>query len=444
LEQLPEDDLFLRSTAAWNLSISCMLSGDFVAAAQALDEAARMGQETGNVMVAVMALCHLAEVHVAQGQLHRATEIYQRALELTADRQGQPLPIAGMALIGLGELWREWDDLEAATRYLIEGIELIRQWGDFGALEGYVALARVKQAQGDMDGARDAIQEAQQIAIEFDATEMDDLLVAMHQVRLWIAQGNTEAALRWVEEQGLETDIGLAELEGEDSRNTLSGYHRWFERLILARVMLAQERPDEALALLEPILLMVEQQGLNGSVIRLQILKALAFQVQASSRGFVVNAQPNGSVRGGAVAQAMTSLERALSLAEPEGYVRVFVDEGEPMARLLRQAASRGIAPEYVSKLLAAFEGEVKDQRAKTKAADSSSTFRPSSLVEPLSEREAEVLRLLTTSLSSTEIAEELVVSVNTVRSHIKSIYGKLNVHSRYEAVARAKELNLL
>jgi len=142
--------------------------------------------------------------------------------------------------------------------------------------------------------------------------------------------------------------------------------------------------------------------------------------------------------------QALTALERVLSLAEPEGYVQTFVEEGEPMARLLRQAASRGIAPEYVSQLLAAFEGETKDQRPKTKAADSSSTFRPSTLVEPLSEREMEVLRLLTTSLSSTEIAEELVISVHTVRSHIKSIYGKLNVHRRMDAIQRAKELELL
>jgi LuxR family maltose regulon positive regulatory protein len=144
------------------------------------------------------------------------------------------------------------------------------------------------------------------------------------------------------------------------------------------------------------------------------------------------------------VTQAMDALERALSLAEPGGYVRMFVDAGEPVGELLRQAAARGIAVEYANRLLAALQGETKDERRKMDA-DSSPVTRPSSsLVEPLSEREIEVLRLLTTSLSSTEIAEELVISVNTVRSHIKSIYGKLDVHSRYKALARAKELNLL
>jgi LuxR family maltose regulon positive regulatory protein len=153
-----------------------------------------------------------------------------------------------------------------------------------------------------------------------------------------------------------------------------------------------------------------------GYVIEILALQALALQRQ------------------GDILPAVTALERALSLAKPEGYVRIFVDEGEPMAELLRHAAYRGIAPTYVAKLLAAFELEG--------LAVSPSNLQP--LIEPLSERELEVLRLLTTHLSSTEIADELVISVNTVRSHIKSIYSKLNVHSRMDAVQRARELELL
>jgi LuxR family maltose regulon positive regulatory protein len=129
---------------------------------------------------------------------------------------------------------------------------------------------------------------------------------------------------------------------------------------------------------------------------------------------------------------ALTALGRALTLAEPEGYVRTFVDEGAPIAQLLRQTAARGTTPDYVSKLLAALESEMREER------------RIDELVEPLSGRELEVLRLLTTHLSSTEIAQELFISVNTVRSHIKSIYGKLNVHSRKDAIQRARELGLL
>jgi len=154
--------------------------------------------------------------------------------------------------------------------------------------------------------------------------------------------------------------------------------------------------------------------GAMGYVIEILILQAMALQAQ------------------GRMDQALTALDRALSLAEPQGYVRMFIDEGAPMGKLLRQAVARGIALDYVSKLLAALENETKDER------------RTTELVEPLSERELEVLRFLTTHLSSTEIAEELFISVNTVRSHMKSIYGKLDVHTRREAVARAQDLGLL
>ena len=146
-----------------------------------------MSQDAGNVMMAVTALSHLAKLHIRQGRLHEAKATYERALELATDRQGRPLPIAGEALMGLGDLLREWNELKTATRYLTEGIELTRRWGEAPAMDGYIALARVRQAQGDADGARDAIQKAQQLAIKTDATELDDLVVALEQARLWVA-----------------------------------------------------------------------------------------------------------------------------------------------------------------------------------------------------------------------------------------------------------------
>jgi len=433
LELLPEESLFLRSVVAGSLGLAYLWSGDIVAATRTFDELARIGQETGNVMLTVFALRRLARLRMVQGQLYQARAIYGQALELAVDRQGRPLPIAGLALMGLGELWREWNDLKAATRDTMKGIALISQWGETGTVEGYVTLARVKQAQGDEDGARQAIQKAQQLALKTDTTEVDDLGVALQQARLWVVQGNLEAAMSWVEERGLALrKVGPAALEARD--DLLDDHLRKYEHLVLARVLLKQDQPDKALALLEPLLPRMEQQGRTGLVIEIQVLRALAFRAQALSRG---------SARGDNLAQAMTALERALSLAEPGGYVRIFVDEGEPMAQLLYQAAARGIAPEYAGRLLAAFEIETVE-RPKTKARDPLSVVHPSALIEPLSEREIEVLQLIAEGLSNREIAQKLALSVSTIKVHTYNIYGKLGVHSRTQALAKARALGIL
>jgi LuxR family maltose regulon positive regulatory protein len=420
LDQLAEDDVFLRGIATWMSAFFDMVDGDIVGSTQALDRIATASQEAGNVMIAVMTTCSLAELHLTRGQLGKAREIYQRALELATDERGQRLPIAGMALIGLGEIWREQNDLEAADRYLSEGIEQIKRWGEIGALDGYISLAYVRQARGDLDGTRDAIQKAQQLAVKFDATKMDDDLVAAHRASLWVMQGEVELSLHWLEGQKLTVDAVLVELEERHSsgiRSDPGRRRRTAEYVALARLLIARGRHNEALAVLELLMKVAEKHGLNGRVIKFQVLKAIAYQAQ------------------GDLAQALATLERALSLAKLEGYVRIFVDEGEPMRALLRQAAARGIAAEYVGRLLAAFDGDVEE-------ASPYADTQP--LIEPLSERELEVLRLLTTHLSSTEIAEELYISVHTVRYHIKSIYSKLGAHRRADAVDQARELKLL
>jgi LuxR family maltose regulon positive regulatory protein len=434
LEQLPEDEFFLRSIAAWNVGISLLLSGEIEAGSQAFDEVTRMGQKAGNVLMAVSALCHLAELRMSQAEYREAEGIYRRALQSAMDAQGRPLPIGGMALIGLGEISREWNDLEAATRYLTEGIECSGRWGDFGALDGHLAMARTRQAGGDAKGARDSIQNAQRIAIRFDVTDLDDLVVAIHQVRLWLAQGDTEAAVRWLGERGHSLpgapqpepairSPGLAKADDSISRQMRS-----YEHLLLARTLLALDRPADALPLLEQHIAMLEQQDRRKSrrMIEVQSLKALALQAQ------------------GDVNQALRSLERALSIAEPGGFVRIFVDEGEPMLQLLRQAATRGIAPGYVRRLIAAYD--LPAQAGMNGAPGD--THKPAQiiqpLVEPLSKREMDVLRLLATGMTNPEIAQELYVATSTVRSHLKNIYSKLNVHKRWDAVHRAEELGLL
>jgi LuxR family maltose regulon positive regulatory protein len=227
--------------------------------------------------------------------------------------------------------------------------------------------------------------------------------------------GYLRAVERWAEARGLRPDGETKSLNDES------------EYLVWARLLIAQDQAGPALKLLARLHQAAKNGDRTGRVIEVLALQALTHESLGDAR------------------EALISLERSLSLAEPEGYVRLFVDEGAPMAKLLRQAAAHGIAPDYVGALLAVLDSETKDEGRRTELSPSSFVLRPSSPpVEPLSDRELEVLRLLNTDLSAPEIAAELVVSVNTVRTHIKRIYSKLDAHSRYEAVERAKELGLL
>jgi LuxR family maltose regulon positive regulatory protein len=259
---------------------------------------------------------------------------------------------------------------------------------------------------------------------------------------LWLVQAEDDPsyldeALRWARDDARE----LLDEEGTQPR-ILFGVPYDAERLILARILIAQHRmlrgaaptgqfPDthglrNLLQLLDRQIRVTEAAGWTGTLIELLILQALALQEQTLRHRSDTS-------------QALASLERALALAEPAGYFRIFVDEGAPMARLLEQAAARGIAPSYAHRLLAALDASVPGEEG-----EGPPFPHPQRLVEPLSRRELEVLRLLATELSGPEIAQNLVISVTTIRSHTRSIYGKLGVHSRYEAVARARELGLL
>ncbi|MFN2183068.1 MAG: LuxR C-terminal-related transcriptional regulator, partial [Anaerolineae bacterium] len=422
LENLPESDQFLRGVVTWMLSLAHVADGDLKNGSQALTEVARKGQAIGNPMIAVTALCYQAKLQVRQGRPHRAREILERALQLATDRQGRRLPIASEPLIGLGGLFREWNELETAADYLAQGIELAKQWSELAAFDAYIPLARTRQAQGDVQGAREAIETARRIAERSEVTKADDLVVEMQQAYFSIRQGDLEAARRWAERRGLLPGTpGEPGTDAEHGQDFLRARLRKYEHLVLARLFIAQDQAAKALELLDPLLVKARQLQRVDLIIDIQIQRALAAQVE------------------GREALAMEALAEALSRTEPGGYMRTFLDEGQAMAGLLRQAASRGIAPAYVARLLAGFdETEPKD------VALGLPDHPAQPLVEPLSQREMDVLRLLAAGMSNPEIAEELTVAVSTVRSHCKSIYGKLNVHRRWDAVHRAQELDLL
>jgi LuxR family maltose regulon positive regulatory protein len=245
--------------------------------------------------------------------------------------------------------------------------------------------------------------------------------LAAWQARIWLAQGRVAAATRWAEETNLDIDGALTSLHD-------------FDYAVLARLLIAQGRLGQASRLLGRLFEAAEVVGRTSKVIEIQLLRALTAQAE------------------GATAQALNLVEHALTLAEPGGFVRIFVDEGPPMVRLLTEAASRGVMPEYIGKLLAAFEPETQPALGGRHAimptsADGSSPPEGAvdlPLLEPLSRRELEVLQLIAAGLSNREIAQRLFLALSTVKGHNRNIYGKLGVQRRTEAVARARELKLL
>jgi len=415
LELLPEDNLFMRSLVADNLGMVYLLSGDFNAAIDSFAQAAEIGQQAGNTMIAVGALCNMAGLWMIQGQLQRAWQANQQALDLATDSHGRRLPVAGKALLGLGEIAREWHDLEAATEYLNQGIELFKLFGELGSVLSYVTLARIKEVQGDLEGAQEIVDLARQLAIKYQASTMDDELVDAYQVQLWIAGGHTGMAKRWAEDNHLAT---LVHIEVDEARFDPI----WEIRSqTLARLYLIEGNYDGALKVIEPMLQVVRAQGRIRSV-----LKALAFQA------LILHEL-------GKVQEALQSLEKALLLAQEECFVSVFLDEGEPMVRLLNEAASHGVVPEYVGQLLASYTSPTRSSKPSRVIGQDQAD-----LVEPLSDREVEVLELIAEGLSNQEIAVQLHISLSTVKGHTTSIYGKLGVHKRTQAVATAQTLGIL
>ncbi len=416
LDLVPEDEHLRRGSAAAFLGLAAWTSGDLEAAYRMFAEGMAHVLKGGHISDAISGAMPLADFRIAQGRLRDAGRTYEQALRLAAE-QGEPLPLGTADLyVGLAELSRERDELEQALRDLQRSKDLAERTG-FGQNRSRwpVAMARLKEAQGDLDGALDLLAEAERQHVR-DYFFPDVRPLAALKARLWVAQGRIAEAAGWAREQGLSAADDL-DYVGE------------FAHITLARVLLAQSRIDrsdrgvhEAMGLLERLLNGAEAGGRTGTAIEILVLQALGHQSQ------------------GEIPAALGPLERALTLAEPEGYVRIFVDEGPPMAVLLEAAATRGIAPRYVRQLVTALGRGA--GRGEGRSGDGTPTGQ--GLIEPLSERELDVLRLLATDLDGPEIASQLVLSLHTVRSHTKSIYAKLGVNNRRAAVRRAEELDLL
>jgi LuxR family maltose regulon positive regulatory protein len=416
-----EDDHILRGAAAAILGLASWTIGDLEDAHRSYADGMAHLQRVGSIADAVGGGVVLADIRIAQGRLREARRTYERGLQL-AREQGTPT-LRGTAdmYVGLSELEREHNDLHAATQHLLKSKEQGEHTGfPQNPYRWRVAMARIRQAEGDHEGALDLLHEAERLYMSDFSPNVRP--VAAWKTRVWVAQGRLDEALGWAREQGLSAGDNLS-------------YLREFEHITLVRVLLARYKSDrtdrsivEAIGMLERLLKAAQDGGRLGSVIEILVLQALAHHAQGDRPA------------------ALVPLERALTLAEPEGYVRLFLDEGSPMAQLLREAAVHKIMPDYTGKLLAGFEAAQQMSAGESPLPDGRGPSSPAAqpLIEPLSQREIEVLRLFTTDLSGPEIARELTIALSTVRTHTKSIYSKLNVKNRREAVQRATELDLI
>ncbi len=414
LSYLEKENGRLRGLALAAMGSGYQEKGKVLKAWEVFSEATGVFQAAEMLIPTLICRTRQGELLVDQGHLRQAEMIYRQSLRMAADQHALKLPAAGGVYIALGKLLREWNDLEQAADYTQQGIELCRAWSGFAdeVLDGLLSLSQIYQAQGSPQRAMDLIQEAEEVVFTYEIPQWQ-MLLADYRIELWLNQGRVNDAARLA---SVQTDRPA---EAPTKR---------FEKkqIILARLQLLQGATDEAVASLFPLLPLAEEDGRIGAALEMLVLLALA-HYQTRRRD-----------------QALILLGKALALAEPERYVRLFLDQGPPMAALLEHALGQGMATEYVDRLLSQFITAEQGSSGATASIAAQSSQDASLLIEPLTEREREVLQLIGTGLSNSEIAEELVIAITTVKTHIKNIYGKLNVHGRFQAIERARELNLI
>ncbi len=396
LEYLHPDNLPFRTMAIWTLGVAYQDQGDRAAASRAYTEAISISQASGNTIINVAATTRLGGLQEAENQLYLAAQTYRHALQLFGD---QPLPVAYEAHLGLARIFYEWNDLDAAQQHGQQSVQLARQIQDPDRfIPGEVFLAHLKLAQGNVTGAAATLAKVSQFVRQHNfAHRIPE--VAAAQVVTFLCQGNLAAAVHLAQTH----ELPISQV----------------------RVYLAQGNASAALEALATLRQQAEAKGWKDERLKVMVLQAVAHHAAALRADSEID-------------KAVQVLSDVLALAAPGGFIRIFVDKGIPIARLLSKAAAQGIMPDYVDKLLAVFESE--EQKSK----DKSSLPSAQPLIEPLSERELQILRLIAQRLSNREISERLFLALSTVKTHNRNIFGKLQVHRRTEAVARARELGLL
>ena len=410
-ERLPAEKVFLRGVVAQTLGLAYHWSGNPGAASHELSKAINLSREAGEPFLTMTAMAFLGRALEIQGALHQAVNTYRQMLELIEKPGKRSVPFAGMGYVGIAGSLYEWNDLEGAKEYAIKGIKLSSQGGFVPyQLAGSIILARVYMAYGDLSGAQELMAQAEHLEQKCDYAYVLSISAELR-TQLWMKQEKMSAALQWAKYHPLcqTSNHSLAfEVEQITAVRILLAHNEQLRRASANQILKCFKH-------LEWLLAEAQTEGRVGSVIRLLVMQAKALQIQGDHEA------------------AVTKLGEALSLAEPAGYMRVFIDESPLIEVLLRRAGFRGIAPRLVVELIMAIQESPDHENIETQA-----------LIDPLSKREFEILHLLAKGLSNSEIADRCVITIGTVKAHTASIYRKLNVNSRLQAVAQARVLNLL
>jgi LuxR family maltose regulon positive regulatory protein len=406
-EYLNVSNLALQLDLGITLGYLYFLNGDYSHASQFLNETIRSGRAVGAILNTVAGYCILARLYANQGRLNQSYELYRQAAQWVQETGGQHLGASSLIEVGMADVLCEWNNLDSALVHVQQGLALLPLWGKADDLAlAYITLARIHLAQANSSAAREAVQKATQVIQTSGVFPEAPHAVELAQVKLWLAQGDIQAATRWA--------ASLKQRLGSDDPFR---FENEVTHIAQARVLIAQNKPDEAIRLLSRLEEIARSAQRMGRVIEILLLEALALQKISDSE------------------QAILAVTKCLALAEPEGYVRLFLDEGQSMQMLLAQwlaHASPGLLRDYATRLLSAFDAE-----PLAAAASQEKASPVGELVEPLSQRELEVLHLMALGRTNQEIARQLIVAPGTIKAHTASIYRKLEVANRTEAVAR-------
>lgn len=395
LEYLHPDNLHFRFTAVWTMALACQLMGDRASASRGYSEALSINHGCGDIFSDILAEIGLGQVQESENQLFQAAESYRHILLLFGDH---PQPHASEAHLGLARIFYEWNDLDAAEQHGQLSLQLARQYGK--AVDRFIIcevfLSRLQLARGNTGGAAAMLAQADQVARQQNFVLRVPEIVAA-QVLVLLSQNNPKAAALLAETYELP--------------------------MSRAKVYMFQGNAAAALALLEPLQEQLAQKGWQDELLKVMVLEAVSYHMQGEN------------------SKAYELLGKTLLMAEPGHFIRLYVDEGIHMARLLTEALEHTIMPDYTARLLAAFEYELQTSEKKPGFPNAAPV---QSTIESLSQRELDVLRLVAQGFSNREIGEQLFLALNTVKGHNRRIFEKLQVQRRTEAVARARELGLI